>query len=184
MLLHYYTVELYLYEVCFSMPPSKLAQIPELQRADVLLKCATATESFLDIYFSANSKPHLIFFLTFMGQIYFVMTTMSKLSLFNAEDWNGNNLPASLNLSTMVDRLATRLESISTQYDRMRDNKPWLIVSRKIRQMGVRFERLQATENPPLDSLPLVTQGMFDLNQFPLLDDNFWQTLTEDTTFN
>lgn len=185
MLIHYHAVELHLFDICFTMPLTELAQVPDLQRADVLFKCVTATEAFLDVYSSILPLPHMIFFTVFMGHIYFAMMTLSKFSLFNAEDWNPDQLPKSLNLSILLDQMARVMEDASARYDRIYDNKPWLIVSRKMRQIGVQFEHLLASENRSLDSLPLLTQGiMGEWKQFDLVDDAFWQSLADVSAFS
>lgn len=79
------------------------------------------------------------------------------------------------------------LEEASKSYDLREDEKPWLHVSRRIRLVKVRFERLLASENRPSASIlpnTEVQDGGFGatpyfLNQFDLLDDGFWQSLPD-----
>jgi len=188
MLVHYHAVELYLFEIAFSMPVSELTEMPALRRASILLKCTTSTQAFLEAYFSVVSKPYMVFFTAFMGQTFFAMMTMSKLSLFDAEDWDMNNVPNSINFCTVLERIAEVIEDGSARYDRSDENKPWLCVGRKMRQIRVHFERLLASENRSMTSLdpsPLATQGpMRDLDRFYLFDDIFWQNLADDTDYN
>src|SRR4051812_26725988 len=133
MMLNYYSVQLYLTEICFSMPPTDHNQISTPQRADVLVMCLEACQSMWSVYFSFQSKQYITFFTPTMTQIYFSMMTLSKLSLFDGEDWDASSLERTgMNLSRLVDRVATMLEDVSARYDRRYDNKPWLNASRKI----------------------------------------------------
>ncbi len=112
------------------------------------------------------------------------MMTLSKLLLFDAEDWDPKKVPTAIHLSIVVERLATVLADASLRYDRKEDNKPWFNLSQRIRQIGVLFEHLLASENRSLDSFPLFTQGILgEFNQFDLLDDGFWQSLEVDTAY-
>jgi hypothetical protein len=190
MLLHYHSVEIYLYDICFSMPPTTSAYSPTFQRADVLFMCLAASQALRDVYFSIQSKPYISYSSVALSQIYLAMMTSSKLSLFNTEDWDVSNAQTSINLSTVVGRLVTMLEDMSARFDRKDDDKPWLQVSRKVLHIRTRFERLLATENRSIaSSSPLaqsrdgVTVAPYKLDQFDLLDDGFWQSLLEDPTF-
>ncbi|TVY38952.1 Transcriptional regulator [Lachnellula occidentalis] len=193
-LMHYHAVEMYLFEIGFFMPPTALIDTPNLQRAEVLLMCHHATRAFSDLYFSIDfdSTPFINFSPVFISQIYFVMMTLSKLSLFEADDWDASNVRTTLDLSTVLDLAVTMTEAASARYDLRNDNKPWLQVTRRMRQVKVRFERLLANENRVLAAAMPDTQIQDDttdmpmplfLNQFDLLDDRFWQNLPNEDTF-
>ncbi|TVY89145.1 Transcriptional regulator [Lachnellula willkommii] len=189
-LMHYHAVEMYLFEIGFFMPPTTLTDTPTLQRAEVLLMCHHATRAFSDVYFSIDfdAVPFINFSPVFISQIYFVMMTLSKLSLFDADDWDASNVQTTLDLSTVLDLAVTMTEAASARYDKRDDNKPWLQVTRRMRQVKVRFERLLANENRDLAAAMPGTQIQGDstdmsmplfLNQFDLLDDRFWQNLPD-----
>lgn len=191
LLLTYHTIEMYLFEISFSMPPSSLTHLPALQRTDVLFMCHNATKAYFRHYFSLQAKPYLIHSRVVVGQTYFAMMMLSKFSLFNAEDWNPNDVETSMNLSAVVDRVTMMMEEMSAKFDHSVDKKPWLHLSQRIRQIGVRFDRLVANENRSLPlpapvvqrEGPLISQSdQFAFNQFDLLDDSFWQTLSDNTS--
>ncbi|TVY39367.1 Transcriptional regulator [Lachnellula subtilissima] len=191
-LMHYHAIEMYLFEIGFYMHPTALTDTPTLQRAEILLMCHHATRTFSDIYFSIDfdSAPFINFSPVFISQIYFVMMTLSKLSLFDADDWDATNVQTTLDLSTVLDLAVTMTEAASARYDLRDDDKPWLQVTRKMRQVKVRFERLLANENRDLVAAVPGTQIQGDatnmsmplfLEQFDLLDDRFWDNLPNDT---
>lgn len=189
--MHYHAVEMYLFEIGFFMPPTTLTDTPILQRAEILLMCHHATRAFSDVYFSIDfdSVPFINFSPVFISQIYFVMMTLSKLSLFDADDWDASNVQTTLDLSTVLDLEITMTEAASARYDKRDDNKPWLHVTRRMRQVKVRFERLLANEIRDLAATIPGTQIQGDAtdmsmplfwNQFDLLDDSFWQNLPDE----
>ncbi|KUJ10553.1 uncharacterized protein LY89DRAFT_263864 [Mollisia scopiformis] len=183
MLMHYHSVELYLFDIGFSMPPTNIAHGPSIQRADALLLCLKTSQLIIDLYFSVGSKPHTNFGPASTTQMYYVMMTLSKLSLFDAEDWDSSNLQTSMDLCALVERVAALMEEKSALYDVREDDKPWLQISKRMRLVKVRFERLLASENRTHDMRPSsefpeggVMMPYF-MNQFDLLDDGFWQSL-------
>jgi len=193
-LMHYHALEMYLFDIGFFMPPTTPADTPTLQRADVLVMCHHATRAFSDVYFSIDidSIPFINFSPIFTSQIYFVMMTLSKLSLFDAEDWDSSNVQTTLDLSTVLDLAVTMTEAASARYDLRNDNKPWLQVTRRMRQVKARFERLLANENRDVAGAMPGTQIQGDstdmsmpffLNHFDLLDDRFWRSLPDEDTF-
>lgn len=190
LVLNYHTIEMYLFDICFCMPPTIVTHLPTRQRTDVLSMCLTATQAFLQHYFSLHTNPYITFSRVVVGQLCFAMMILSKFSLFHAEDWNINELEMGMNLSTVVDRLAMIMEGMSVKFDHSVEKKPWLQISQKIRQIQVRFDRLLAGENRTIYSLDPTIQGggtvsatnvAFSFNQFDLLDDGFWQNLVEHT---
>ncbi|KAE8443874.1 hypothetical protein EG329_001283 [Mollisiaceae sp. DMI_Dod_QoI] len=188
MLMHYHSLEMYLFEVSFSMPPTTLAHTPTLQRADIMLMCLKAVRSLSDVFFSIDFKPYLHFCPWVKEQICFAMMTLSQLSLFRADDWDGSNVESWLDLPTLIDRLVRVMEDASAKYDKMEDIKPWLQFSRRMRQVKVRFEFLLASEKTLPDSTRCLTQDQNEttatlpsfLDQFDLFDDEFWQSLPND----
>jgi hypothetical protein len=190
LILNYHTIEMYLFDICFCMPPTILTHLPTLQRTDVLSMCLTATQAFLHHYFSIHNKPYITFSRMVTSQMYFAMMILSKFSLFHVEDWNINEVEIGMDLSTVVDRVAMMMEETSARFDHLVDKRPWLQLSQKIRQIRVRFDRVLASENSPIHSLLPAIQGRGTLsatdaalsfNQFDLLDDGFWQNLSENT---
>jgi len=184
-LMHYHSVEMYLFEICFSMPPTTLVHTPTLQRADIMLMCLTAIRSLSDVFFSIDFKPYIHFCPWVKEQMYFAMMTLSKLSLFRAEDWDVSNVQIIVDLPTFIDRLVMMMEDGSARYDKRDDIKPWLQLSRRMRQVKIRFELLLASEKPLLDSALPSTQERDDttaampyfIDQFNLFDEAFWQSL-------
>lgn len=191
MLLHYHTVEVYILEIGFAMPPTTVSHEPSYQRADVLLLCLKATHTLATLYLSTGDKPYINFCPASITGIYLAMMTLSKLALFDAEDWDQTNLKTTLDLSTVTERAATILEKASKLYDLRDDEKPWLHVSRRLRLVKVRFERLLASENRQTTCVPPntdVQDGSFMatpyfLNPFDFLDDGFWQNMPGDASF-
>jgi hypothetical protein len=186
MLIHYYAVEINLFNLCFSMPPTAPAHAPTLQRADVLFMCLSATQALVKSYLSIDWKPYINCSMVGLGQIYLALTTLSKLSLFDAEDWDVSNVQSPMNIHTLIDHMVVMMEETSSRYDRGHYNKqPWLQASHRMRQVRVQFDRLLSSENR---SVPLpITQTRegpsFCLNNFDLLDDDFWQALPDVTTY-
>jgi hypothetical protein len=153
--------------------------------------CLTATCALVDICSSLELKPHVSFSSVTVAQIYLAMAALSKLSLFDSEDWDVSYVQSSMDLSTFIDRLVTMTEEFSARYDLMEDNKPWLRISLKMRQVNIRFDNLLASKNPSSASLPITqpTDGSlppsFHLDHSDLLDDRFWQQLLDDApTYN
>lgn len=193
MLMHYHAVEVYIYEIGFSMPPTSIAHTPTtVQRADALLLLLNATQSLADLYFSLDCKPYVSVRSATSTQMYFVMMTMSKLILFDAEDWTSTGLRTSLDLCALVERVAVLFEGFSALYDVREHEKPWLQVSQRMRLVKTRFERLLATENRWSSSMQPhmnISDGNFAsvpplFNQFDLLDDSFWQNFTDGAFMN
>jgi len=189
MLMHYHSVEIHLFNLCFSMPPTTPAQAPILQRADVLCMCLSASQTLVKTYLSLDWKPYISCSMVALKHMYLALTALSKLSLFYAEDWDMSNVQSTRNIFTLIDHAVAMMEDSSSRYDRMHCNKqPWLHASRKMRQVRIQFDRLLANANR---SVPLsVTQTRegvvappFYLNNFDLLDDEFWQALPDVTTF-
>ena len=147
LLMHYHSVEMYLCEICFSMAPTTIAHTPTLQRADILLRCLNSIRSLTNIFFSIDSKTYVNFSPAVKDQMYFAMMTLSKLSLFRADDWDMSNMQATLHHCTLLDRVVEMMEHASTIYDLREDDKPWLKISRRMRQVRLRFDRLLAGEN-------------------------------------
>ena len=197
MLMHYHAVEILVYELCFFMTPTTPAQGLSPKRADALWMCLTATRTLINIYFSLNSQPHFSFSAISLQQLSLVLANLSKLSLFKADDWDVNYAQPSIDLSTLLDSLVTRTEELSSRYDVMETNKPWLQSSRRLRQVRLRFDDLLSNENVPSATLSATTaqqqqqqpaNGMsvvapsfhdFRLDQFGLWDDRFWQTMQD-----
>lgn len=192
-LMHYHAIEMYLFEIGFSMPPTTPANMSTFQRADILEMCHKSTRAFSDIFFSIDidSVPFINFSPIFKSQIYSVMTILSKLSLFNAEDWDASNVQTTLDLSTVLDRATAMTEAASAKYDVRKHNKPWLNITQRMRQVKVRFERLLANENRLSAAVIPGIQGQGDSinimpsfsSEFDLLDDRFWQSLQDGDTF-
>lgn len=107
--------------------------------------CHNATSRFSDVYFSIDldSSPFTSFNQIFKARMYCVLMILSKLSLFVAEDWDSSNVQkTTLDLSTLLNRVATMTEALSARHDLRDDIKPWLQFTYKLRQVKVRFERL------------------------------------------
>jgi hypothetical protein len=191
-LMHYHAVEIYLFEIGFYMPPTTVSSTSSLQRTDILLMCHDATKAFSDLYFSTDkdSIPFTNFSRVLTTYIYSVMMTLSKLSLFDAEDWDASNFQTTLNLSTVLDRVVTMTQAVSAKYDWRNDNKPWFHVAQKIRNVKARFEYLLANKNSSTAGNSS-TQGQGDFTNisipttfanFDLFDDGFWQNLPANET--
>lgn len=190
MLMHFHVVEINLFDLGFSMPLTAPLPTPTPQRTWILFKCLSATQALVNAYLSIDSKQYISFSLVVVAQIYSAMNILSKLTLFDAEDWDSSNVLSTINLSSLLDRIVTRIEEASARYDRTdHARQPWLHISRKMRQVQVVFDRMLASENRALLSLPASRAedgGMdtpFYLNNFDLLDDGFWQTLPDGTTY-
>ncbi|KAF8861021.1 hypothetical protein BDZ45DRAFT_713411 [Acephala macrosclerotiorum] len=180
LLMHYHSVEMYLCEICFSMPPTTITHTPTLQRADVLLRCLNSIRSLTDVFFSIDSKPfkrtrlYVNFSPAVKDQMYFAMMTLSKLSLFRADDWDMN-------------RVVEMMENASAIYDLRKDDKPWLKISRRMRQVRIRFDRLLASENRKL--LANIQEGDGSANAIPRFSDfdflyeGFWRGVPDDAGF-
>ncbi|KAI7973479.1 hypothetical protein EIK77_004085 [Talaromyces pinophilus] len=196
MLMHYHAVEILVSELCFYMTPTTPTQGPSPKRADALWMCLTATRTLINIYFSLNAQPHFSFSAIALQQLYLALATLSKLSLFKADDWDVNYAQPSIDLSTLLENLVTRTEELSSRYDVMENNKPWLQSSRRLRQVRLRFDDLLSNENVPSATLSAATttttqpsaNGIsvvapsfhdFRLDQFGLWDDRFWQTMQD-----
>lgn len=188
MLMHYHTVEILVFELCFFMPPTSPVQGPTLQRADALLMCLTATRALVNTYLSLDLQPNISFSSVSVAQIFLAMSTLSKLVLFRADEWDVKE--PSVDLSIFLDGLVTSSEERSSRYDLVQSNKPWLQISRRIRQVRVRFNDLLSNENASSASLPATqtSNGLaaasfqdFHLDHFGLLDDRFWETMLDDS---
>jgi hypothetical protein len=186
MLMHYHAVEVLVFELCFFMPPTVPTQDPSFQRADAVLKCLGATRALVNTYLSLDLQPHMSFSSVSVAQIYLAMATLSKLVLFKADEWEVNYFKPSVDLSALLDGLITRTEERSSRYDLMETQKPWLEISRRIRQVRVRFNDLLSKEDASSASIPSTqppnglsgaTFHDFHLDHFGLLDDRFWQTM-------
>lgn len=182
MLTHYHAVEVSLFESGFSMPPTTIVHEPTIQRADALLLCVHAIESLSDLLFSIESKPYIHFCPVVSIQVYFSMMTLSKMSLFEADDWDLSKAETSLSFSSLVDKVTHMMDDISRKYDINEGKKPWADVSRRLKLMNARFERLMASKEQMQASLSQPTAEISDvnfmpsfLNQFDMLDEEFWQ---------
>lgn len=190
MLRHYHTVEILTFELGFLMPPTMPVHGPSLQRTDVLVMCLTATRALLKICLSPDAKPHVCFSSVTVAQIYLATSTLSKLSLFDAEDWGVSFVQSPMDLSNFIDHLVMMTEKFSAQYDLMECNKPWLQISLKMNMVNIRLRTLLEGENPLSASLHItqlpesLLPPFFHLDQFDLLDDRFWQTLLDDTAIH
>ncbi|CZR62765.1 uncharacterized protein PAC_12662 [Phialocephala subalpina] len=188
LLMHYHSVEMYLCEICFSMPPTAITPTPTLQRADILLRCLNSIRSLTSIFFSIDSKkPYINFSPAVKDQMYFAMMTLSKLSLFRADDWDMSNMQATLDLCTLLDRVVEMMERASEKYDLREDDKPWLKISRRMRQVRVRFDRLLASENRAVfggQEGDGEAGAIPRFSDFDMLYDEFWHnTLPDDGRF-
>lgn len=185
--MHYHSVEMYLYEICFSMPPTATTHTPTLQRADILLRCLNSIRSLTDVFFSIDSKPYVNFSPAVKDQMYFAMMTLSKLSLFRADDWDMSNMQATLDLCALLDRVVEMMENASAIYDLREDDKPWLKISGRMRQVRIRFDRLLASENRSL--LVSIQEGDRSANSVPQFSDfdflyeGFWHGIPDNAGF-
>jgi len=185
MLMHYHAVEVHLFELGFSMPPGTLVHAPSLQRADVLFLCLSACRAMIYAYLSIEPEAYVSFSILFCTHMFLAVTTLSKLSLFHAEDWDISIVHSTMDLSTIVDRMAKKAEEASLQYDRLEHNRPWLEISRRMRAMQLQFEKLLAVSNSSVASIPIThaqdgsIATSFDFNGFDLLDDCLWQSLPD-----
>lgn len=111
------------------------------------------------------------------------------MSLFEAEDWDFTRVGATLSLSSLADKVVETMDKLSAKYDIRDTRKPWAEISRRLSLVKVRFERLLESKDQ-INSLtqPSAEAGEVDgmpffMNQFDLLDEEFWQNLPIETEF-
>jgi hypothetical protein len=134
MLMHHHAVEVHLSELGFSMPPGTLVHAASLQRADVLFLCLSACRAIIYAYLYIDLEAYVGFSIVFRTPTFLTVTTLSKLSLFSAEDWDVSIAHSTMDLSTIVDRVAKMAEEAGLQYDRIEYRSPWLGISRRMRK--------------------------------------------------
>lgn len=159
-------------------------------RTDVLFMCLTAIQDFTSVYFAvAPQKSWYTFSMINMGHIYFAMTALSKLSLFEAEDWDVRSVRAILDLSRTLDRVIEMLEEASRDHDGVDGNGLWHSITRRMEHVKVWYDGLVANKNQQSLSQEQtqpqngIATAAFDINQFDLLDEAFWAALPGNTDY-
>lgn len=185
MLMHYHAAEVHLFELGFSMQPGTLVHAPSFQRADVLLLCLSACRAIIYTYLCIDPEDYVGFSTLFCMHVFLAVTTLSKLSLFSADDWDVSIVHSTMDLSTIVDRMIDVAERASSQYDQVDHRKPWIDISRVMKQVRLRFERSLISSRSSDSFEPILhaeDESMASwsyFNEFDLLEDRFWQSLPD-----
>jgi hypothetical protein len=186
--MQYHAIEMLVFELSFLMLPTAPAHGQPLRRTDALFLCLTATRAFVGVYISLSLEPHISFSSASVAQVILAMSTLSKLILFDGEDWQSIYARPSLDLSNLLDHLITNMYERSSRYDSVETNKPWLQIGRKLTQIKIRLDNLLARDNSLSCSFPVTESSNGSVatslppDHFDPLDDRFWQTWLDDPT--
>ncbi|KAI9739999.1 MAG: hypothetical protein M1818_005055 [Claussenomyces sp. TS43310] len=182
-LMHYSIAEIQLYDICFSLPFDP--NLP-LQRTELLYASQASAAAFLDAFYSIPLERYFMLTLINLGQVFQVLTSISKLCLFEGEDLDLAQMRALVDLSGVIERLCQRMEHATALYDSGGDTSTWALCGKKLRQMNSWYEaRLledSISAGPPLPgALETLATGDGAL-QFDF-DDDFWQGIHNSCDF-
>ncbi|KIW86764.1 uncharacterized protein Z519_12550 [Cladophialophora bantiana CBS 173.52] len=203
LLLHYYAVEVFLYEIALddNIPASRYGSF-SITRLDMLFACLTSAKHFFEIFHSLPAPIHFdIPYSTFtiVGHLYVVL---SKLSLCLHDGWDQNYVGTYLSFSDVLDHLSKTVEEARELV--LRDNQEadstpsntlprsvplvWMTVTAKIQDLKAVHEARKAEqtrrfqpENPTSDlgvelpGLPNECAMPDTLSFFEFLDEPIWQ---------
>ena len=183
LLLHYYSAEVYLYEIGFEGFPGQAS----LQRLELLNSCLLSTKSWFDTYFSVY--PWLYFNHTFFGllQVQHALLALYKLSFDSIPGWDTRYVQEVVDLPNVLDMVAQRMEEAAEARKINRvpgDGEDFFsILALRMRSVKNRcMNRPETHQNAPA---PCDEWTAGDI--FGALDGSFWQELwvvPDETRFN
>jgi hypothetical protein len=179
--LNYYSAEIYLYEVCFKVPPSAGIDYSmyNLRFTDIIYACFMATRSFFEVFLRIPSEDCCALTVVNIGHMFHAIAALYKLSVFNVDSWDVSNARKTLDLSNILCQLATRLEEAATAYGAMEENSPWFFCVRKLKLLKTWWDITLTREMDLSTAVEGGADGAADefqgMMSFDFLDDSFWQ---------
>lgn len=194
MLKNYYSAEIILFEICFYMSPVQRAYNPNtLQRIDVLYACLSATKSFFDNYLTSSSSGNIdSVSLVAAGQMVHAIAVLSKLSLFEADDWDLNYVRTTVDLSAILDNLLKRTRKNLGGYTQLEQDGGRFEAARKVEMLKIWYDTKLAAEAQRVEPGCTLSGGTeagagagdsLSGNHFDLFGDEFWQGIPGDWDF-
>ncbi|RDW82696.1 hypothetical protein BP6252_03808 [Coleophoma cylindrospora] len=113
----YTSAEIRLFEIGFHMKPSFSAFTNDsLQRLDVLHACFRAVTRYFEFFLQIPSTSPFAISIINCAQMVRAIAILSKLSLFEADGWDLQYVRRTTDLSKILERLASRMETTAHSY--------------------------------------------------------------------
>lgn len=200
--IHYYTVELMLYEIALdnSIGQAIYGDYP-MARLDLLFACFKSVKSFLDTF--RDLPPSLYFDVPYAlwTQVGRAIVILSRLSLCTAEGWDQSYVRSKLDFCDLVDTLLRDLQNAySIALERSSDRPLPRVAPGIFSTLGPKMQQIKEAHEAERvaqirnaeklkvsstsgGSLMLATpdselDAMSTIGWFELFDDSFWQQLT------
>jgi hypothetical protein len=179
--MQYHSAEIYLYEVCFKLSPSIGIDysLESLRFTDIIYACFTATRAFFEVFLAIPSDDYCELTVVNVGHMFHAIGALYKLSVFDVDGWDVGSVRKTLDLSSVLSQIATRLEEVGIAYGAIQENSPWFFCVRKLKLLKIWWDMTLAQEidlSTVVEGAPDGTvedlQGTIGLD---FLDDNFWQ---------
>ena len=173
--MHYYSAEIHLYKIGFKMCPDAALEygMESLQASDILYSCFLATRSFFGVFLPIPTFEYSALSIVNIGQMFHALGTVYKLSVFDIAGWDSSNVRKTLDLSSILDQIAIKMEEAGNAYGPTEAKSPWFMCARKLRLLKSWWEATLAQE------LEAAQEGLVDELQtainFDFFNDNFWQ---------
>ncbi|KAL3425401.1 tRNA processing endoribonuclease [Phlyctema vagabunda] len=135
---NYTCAEVLLFELGFVMAPSlndlRVGGILP-RRIDILHACLTSIISFFTIFLAASTSQYLGITIINGSHMVHAIAVLSKLSLFEAEDWDPKHVRDTLDLNMILDRLIQRSDLTARNYDQTDSHPGWKRGSRVVQTL-------------------------------------------------
>jgi len=200
LLIHYYAIEIFLYETALNdnIDALRYGMYP-FARLNMLYACLNSTRLCFDTAYALPLSEwfHLPYTMwTLMGH---AIVVLSRLSLFRAEGWDQEYIRSILDFSGVMDTLVRKLDEAKALAEKpsrpLGDNalprvvlQPFSTLSTKLQWIKAAHEAKYAAQTSKSDQIPdlssaetvvMPTDDEFAMPPttpfFEFLDDNFWQ---------
>lgn len=196
LLIHYYNIEIYLYEVALSDNHNFIdyGTFP-FTRLDMLFACLNSTRAFFDSWNSVPLSAYSASPYTIWTQVGHALVALSKLTLFVGRGWDQNYVRSIIDFAKTIDKFKADVEEVrklTTQHqDEQMIPEYFPGLGEKLQLMkdfNERRLRAQSTHQGPTPdtssvegvSLPEIPDDIFapGTTLFQFMNDQFWQEFT------
>ena len=185
--MNYYAAEICLYEVGFKLSTTTgviIQDLESLRLPDILYACFQATRSWFEAYLSVPIADHCALTLIDFGQLFHAIGALYKLSVFDILEWDISTVRKTLDLSIIIDQVASRLEEAKDLYtgQTVVQSCPWTFCINKLRACKTWWDMTVAS-GMDISAVGEVWPDGFNEDLLPFvtsdsLDEYFWQTTT------
>jgi hypothetical protein len=114
--MHYYSVEIVLYQVGLSRTAGSLEK-QDFKQVELLYACLKATKGLWDTFLSMPTESYLSFSILTWGHLRTAMLSLYQVSVFDDPDWSLAYVRETLDFIWVLDRLIERLDIVAVNCD-------------------------------------------------------------------